>query len=77
MEREPSGERIRRRSLDARRPRPNARKAESYAPALLAQFRYEDALFFVELALKDEMFWAYQSAVRIELRAQPQLLGRR
>ncbi|MBZ5687723.1 MAG: hypothetical protein LAP86_22140 [Acidobacteriia bacterium] len=42
--------------------------------ALLAQFRYEDALFFVELALKDEMFWAYQSAVRIELRAQQKVL---
>ena len=42
--------------------------------ALLAQFRYEDALFFVELALKDEMFWAYQSDVRNELRAQKEVL---
>ena len=42
--------------------------------ALLAQFRYEDALFFVELALKDEMFWSYQSNVRIEMRAQREVL---
>lgn len=42
--------------------------------ALLAQFRYEEALFFVDLALKDKMFWSYQSDVYIQLRAQQQVL---
>lgn len=42
--------------------------------SLLGQFRYEDALFFVDLALKGELFSAYQSDVRHELRAQKELL---
>jgi hypothetical protein len=42
--------------------------------SLLGQFRYEDALFFVDLALKEEMFSAYQSEVRHDLRAQKELL---
>jgi len=42
--------------------------------SLLGQFRYEDALFCVERALEGEMFSAYQSDVRHELRAQKELL---
>jgi len=42
--------------------------------SLLSQFRYEDALFFLERALEGEMFSAYQSEVRHELRAQKELL---
>ncbi len=42
--------------------------------SLLSQFRYEDALFFIDLALKGEMFSAYQSEVRHDLRAQKEIL---
>lgn len=42
--------------------------------SLLAQFRYEDALAFIESALEGEMFSAYQSEVRHQFRVQKEVL---
>ena len=42
--------------------------------SLLSQFRYGDALSFIDLALKGEMFSAYQSQIRHDLRVQKEIL---